>query len=269
MPSIIRVTKNDLPALLPQRTEIAHKQDGGKCLIIAGSTGLWGATFLCGLAAYRVGAGYVYLPEATKGLNLYPDFVSVKISAHLKPDPFSAIAIGPGLILTPELKKVFQRLEKKFKNPVIVDAGALALVKHLPDNWIITPHEGEMAKLLKTSVAAIRSDRFKTVRLAQKTFGGIVILKGHHTLIANDKNTYEIQTGNKALAKAGSGDVLTGMIAGFLSQGLKPINAAVLACGLHGYIADRWIKDQDYVSIMASDLINLLPRAIFALRKKI
>lgn len=268
MASVIRITKKDLPALLPQRTQFAHKQDSGKCLIIAGSEGLWGASFLSGLAAYRVGAGYVYLPAETKDLNLYPDFVSVKMSANLNLEPFSAIAIGPGLIITPEIKKIFLHIEKKFTQSVLVDAGALPLIKRLPDNWIITPHEGEMAKLLQTTSAEVRADRMKVVKLAQKTFGGTVILKGHHTLIANAQNMYQIETGNKALAKAGTGDVLTGILAGFLSQGLKPINACVLACGLHGYLADRWVKDKDYLSLMATDLIEALPQALFALRKK-
>lgn len=269
MASVIRITKNDLPALLPQRTEFAHKQDSGKCLIIAGSEGMWGASYLCGLGAYRVGAGYVYLSESTKDLNLYPDFVSVKVSANLDLNPFAAMAIGPGLIVTPEIKKLFLHLEKDFKKPVIVDAGALSLVKRLPKDWIMTPHEGEMAKLLKTTAEKIRADRFKAVRTAQKNFGGIIVLKGPHTLIANEKNIYEIETGNKALAKAGTGDVLTGMIAGFLSQGLKPINAAVLACGLHGLIADRWIKEKDFLSLMASDLIKSLPKTLFSLRQKL
>lgn len=269
MASVIRITKNDLPALLPQRSQFAHKQDSGKCLIIAGSEGLWGASFLCGLAAYRVGAGYVYLPAETKDLNLYPDFVSMKISASLNLEPFSAVAIGPGVVFSAELKKIFNKLEKDFRKPVVIDAGALALIKKLPDHWIMTPHEGEMAKLLKITADEIRADRLKAAKLAQKTFGGIVILKGHHTLIANAQNIYEIQTGNEALAKAGTGDVLTGMITGFLSQGLKPINACVLACGLHGHIADRWIKDKDQLSLMASDLLKLLPKTLFSLRKKL
>lgn len=269
MASVIRITKNDLPALLPKRTKFAHKQDSGKCLVIAGSKGLWGASFLCGLAAYRVGAGYVYLPAETKDLNLYPDFVSVKISTQLNLEPFSAIAIGPGVISSPELKKIFHHLENDFKKPVVVDAGSLSFVRRLPDHWIITPHEGEMAKLLNMTAEAVRKDRYKTVTQAQKKFGGIVILKGHHTLIANDKNIYEILTGNKALAKAGTGDVLTGMLVGFLSQGLKPLNACVLACGLHGHLADRWIKENDFLSLMASDLISLLPKTIYSLRKSL
>ena len=267
MPSIIQISQKDLPALLPKRTKIAQKQDGGKCLFIAGSEGLWGASILCAKAAYRVGAGYVYLPEDTKNLILYPDFVSLKITTSLNLDRFAAVAIGPGSIITPKFKTVFQHLLKTFKGPVLVDAGALPLVKKNPDHWIITPHEAELAKLLNSTVEKIRADRIKAARLAQKTFGGIVVLKGPHTLITSAKNIFEMTTGNKALAKAGTGDVLTGMITGFISQGLKPIDACVLGCGLHGSIADHWIKKNDYLSLMASDVIELIPKIIFKLRK--
>ncbi|AZZ36693.1 NAD(P)H-hydrate dehydratase [Bdellovibrio sp. qaytius] len=267
MPTVIRISKKNLPALLPKRTKTVHKQNGGKCLIIAGSPGLWGASILCAKAAYRVGAGYVYLPEKTKDLILHPDFVSMKISVKTNFEPFAAIAIGPGSIATSDLRKVYESLLKKFKGPVIVDAGALKLIKKIPEYWIMTPHEAELARLLNSTADKIRADRFQAVQLAQKTFGGIVILKGPHTLIANSKNIFEITTGNKALAKAGTGDVLCGMIAGFLSQGLSPTKACVLGCGLHGYIADEWVKKNDYLSLMASEVIDLIPQAIFKLRK--
>lgn len=267
MPKVIKISQKNLPALLPKRKRTANKQDGGKCLIIAGSDGLWGASILCAQAAYRAGAGYVYLPDTTKDLILHPDFVSTKISDRLNLKPFSSIAIGPGCYPTPQLKKIFAHILKGYKGPVVVDAGALSLIKSLPDHWIITPHEAELAKLLKFSVDEIQSNRFKAVQSAQSKFGGIVILKGPHTLIANSKNIFEITLGNKALAKAGTGDVLTGMIAGFLSQGLPPLNACLLSCGIHGLIADRWTEKNDYLSLMASDVIQMIPNTIYRLRK--
>lgn len=268
MSSLFRITKKDLRKFLPKRAETANKSHGGKCLIIAGSEGMWGACYLSALSAARVGAGYVYLPASTKNLNEHPDFLSNEIVKEMSLESFGAIAIGPGLKITSTHKKLFHHIEKTFAGPVVIDAGALELVKKLKANWIITPHEGELSKLLNISSDEIRKDRFKAAQMAQEKFGGIVILKGHYTLIATKAMIYEIQTGNKALAKAGTGDVLTGMIVGFLSQGLKPVDAAILACGVHGYIADRWVKDKDYLSLMASDLIGDIPRALFALRKK-
>lgn len=268
MPKLIPITKNELPSLLPKRAEDAHKYAGGKSLIIAGSQGLWGAAYLSAKACYRVGAGFVYLSDKTPELTLHPHFLSLPISEDMPLDTFAAIAMGPGLTLTQEIRKTFSHIQRHFSKPVVIDAAALPLVTELSKDWIITPHEGELAKLINITADEIRADRYKAVRLAQDSFGGIVVLKGHRTLVANDHNTFEIQTGNRALAKAGTGDVLTGMITGFLSQGLKPINATVLACGLHGYLADRWVETKDHLSLIASDLIDLLPEAIFTLREE-
>lgn len=268
MSSLFRITKKDLRRLLPERVDTANKTHGGKCLIIAGSEGMWGACYLSALAAARAGAGYVYLPANTKNLSERPDFLSSQISEKINLDNYTALAIGPGLKITAMHKKLFRHIEKTFNGPIVIDASGLELITKLKANWIITPHEGELAKLLNISSDEIRKDRFKAVQMAQEKFGGIVVLKGHHTLIATKTMIYEIQTGNKALAKAGTGDVLTGMIVGFLSQALKPIEAAILACGIHGYIADCWVKDKDYLSLMASDIIDEIPQALFTLRKK-
>lgn len=268
MPSLFRITKKDLRKFLPIRVEAANKSHGGKCLLIAGSEGMWGACYLSALACARVGAGYVYLPADTKNLTEYPDFLSSEISEEIDVNHFTALAVGPGLKITVQHKKLFHHIEKTFTGPMVIDAGALELVKKLKPNWIITPHEGELSKLLNISSDEIRKDRFIAAQMAQEKFGGIVVLKGHKTLIATKSIIYEIQTGNKALAKAGTGDVLTGMITGFLSQGVKPVDAAILACGVHGFIADRWVKDKDYLSLMASDLIHEIPQALFTLRKK-
>lgn len=268
MSSLFQITKKDLRRFLPNRSDFANKSEGGKCLIIAGSEGMWGACYLCAKSAARIGAGYVYLSADTKNLGDHSDFLTSKITATMKLTDYKAIALGPGLKITPLYKKLFHHIEKNFDGPVVIDAGALELVKKLKSNWIITPHEGELARLLNISSDEIIKDRLKAARLAQEKFGGLVILKGHYTLVATPSITYEIQTGNKALAKAGTGDVLTGMIAGLLSQGLKPYEAAILATGLHGYMADRWAKDKDYLSLMASDLIEALPQALFDLRKK-
>lgn len=268
MPSVMIIKKRDLPRLIPKRAEDAHKQAGGKCLIIAGSEGMWGACYLCARSATRIGAGYVYLSADTKNLTEHPDFVSSKITAHMDLSEYSAIAFGPGLKIDSLYEKVFHHIERAFKKPVVIDAGGLPLIKKLKDNWLITPHEGELSKLLQVPCSEIHANRKKYIKLAQEKYGGIIVLKGPHTLIATDHLIYEIQTGNKALAKAGTGDVLTGMIVGLLSQGLEPADAAILAVGLHGHMADGWVKEKDYLSLMASDLIAELPRALFKLRKK-
>ncbi|MFI5206183.1 MAG: NAD(P)H-hydrate dehydratase, partial [Candidatus Paceibacterales bacterium] len=111
-------------------------------------------------------------------------------------------------------------------------------------------------------------NRIHYLKLAQKKLGCTVLLKGSHTLVCDGDKIIEIQTGNAALAKAGTGDVLTGMIAGFMAQGVQPLNAAVLAATLHGAMADSWVKSKrDQGGLMASDLLTMLPETIFKFRK--
>ena len=130
----------------------------------------------------------------------------------------------------------------------------------------MTPHEAELSRLLKVSVELIRENREKYLLVAQKKLGCIVLLKGHHTLIASKEARIKIISGNAGLAKAGTGDVLSGMICAFLAQGLAPIDAASLGAYLHGKIADDWLKKNDVISLMASDIIDLIPQTLKKIR---
>src|SRR5690606_34524368 len=183
---------------------------------------------------------------------------------------YSAIAIGPGGRNKEALARRLKNL-RSFKN-VVVDAEALnALASmniRLPSTWILTPHEGELSRLINISSKSIQKDRLKYLKVAQQKFGCIVLLKGHKSLIADNKRIYEIQSGNPALAKAGTGDVLTGIIAGLLSQGVVSTKAACLGAYLHGCIADQWVKENDVLSLMASDLVCEIPSTIRKVRRK-
>lgn len=258
---------------LPSRRKGDNKTHGGKTLVVAGSYGLWGAAVLCAQAAARVGSGYTYIFDPNKMFpaKRHPDFLLVN---RLQPKiVFTAFAIGPGLKDYSFSKKLILKLVRTQPTGVVLDAEAINIISkmktlpHLPKNWIITPHEGELARLLKVSSQAIKSDRKYFVQLAQKKLGCIVLLKGFRTLVANSKLQFEIQSGNPALAKAGTGDVLTGMIAGLLSQGLEAQKAACLAAYLHGLTADQWLKDgRDHLSLIASDLVERLPFTIAFVR---
>jgi NAD(P)H-hydrate epimerase len=260
--------------MIPIRSAKAHKNMGGKTLFIAGSPKMPGAAILSATAAYRVGSGYVYLLKTSKDFisNNFPDFLILE-KKQLKTNIslFDSIAIGPGLGNTLEVNKILKLLlRSKFPN-VLVDAdglNALAQITkpNIPETWILTPHEGEMARLLKKTPKQIHKNRKKYLLEAQKKFGCHILLKGKGTLIANKKTIRQIQTGNKALSKAGTGDVLTGIIAGFLAQGLTPLNAACLGATLHGKIADLWIKKNDYLSLIASDLLNEIPKQLKKMR---
>jgi ADP-dependent NAD(P)H-hydrate dehydratase len=255
---------------LPTRNSSDNKTRGGKCLVIAGSKNMWGAAVLCGEGAVRIGAGYVYIYNVDKKFPFrkYPDFLWQNKNDFSQ---FQAIAIGPGYKKAHEIRTLIRQLLKlKFKN-VVLDAEALnvvALMKiKLPESWILTPHEGELSRMLAVSSSEIRKNRQKFVEVAQKKWNCVVLLKGHRTLIANGKSVFEIQSGNAALAKAGTGDVLTGMILGLLSQRLNAIDSACLASYLHGRCADIWTKQNDVLSLRATDLIDLLPQIIKKLRR--
>ena len=184
---------------------------------------------------------------------------------------FDSIAIGPAFGLGADSLKILRALVKASPAKVIADADALTLIaKHniseLPSTWVLTPHEGELARLLKTSAQKIKGNRRQAIVEARKKFGCVILLKGAGTLIASGKKIIKIKAGNSALAKAGTGDVLTGLIAGLLSQNLSGEDAAIVAATVHGIAADKWIKKKDSLSLMASDLLDLIPEIIFKFR---
>jgi NAD(P)H-hydrate epimerase len=261
---------------LPRRLKKQNKSHAGKSLIIAGSQGMWGAAVLAAKACARTGSGYTYILDSRRRFpsGKDPDFLTIS-SLSLTKKHFSAIALGPGLNNGPQIIKTIQYLIQKSFPAVVLDAEALnALAKTkkkmiLPKTWVLTPHEGELARLLKISSEKIRSDRLFWVKQAQKKFGCVVLLKGFHSLVADHKKVFQIMSGNPALAKAGTGDVLTGMVTAFLAQGLDTTKASCLAAYLHGKIADDWLKNKnDMISLMASDLVDQLPATIHRLRKK-
>lgn len=229
-----------------------------------------GAGVMCATAAARVGAGYVFLADS-KVKNAPPDFLSVKKSNQIDFNNFSAIAFGPGLRNEKGNLTILKKLIYTNHPRVVLDAGAFDIlaknkITKLPATWILTPHEGELARLLKTTSSVIRKDRLKAILQAQKKFGCHIVLKGHHTLLATADQTYVFKVGNPALAKAGTGDVLTGLIAGLLSQKLTPEHAAMLGIYLHGTMADQWVKKNDYLSLMASDLLTIIAPTMKKLR---
>ncbi len=263
---------------LPKRVKNDNKTRGGHSLIIAGSRGMWGAAILAATAAARVGSGYTSLLTSNNNFPTLrgPDFLTADLSTtKAKLNKFTAIAVGPGLGRGTFTTKVLRfLLEKKFPH-VLLDADALNTlanlnIKKLPPSWILTPHEGELSRLLNISANKIRLNRKFHILQATKKFACVVLLKGEKTLIAQQNKITEIKSGNVALAKAGTGDVLTGMITGFLAQGLSPLDAACLGTYVHGDIADDWVrkKNNDYLSLIPSDILTALPAKLSEIRKK-
>lgn len=273
------ITSQTIKKLLPTRTKSSNKTNAGKILIIAGGKALYGAGILSALAATRTGAGYTHLMSDLINFPWlkFPDFIlhPLKISELKNKEDF-VIGIGPGLGVSEKNKRLIIYLIKNHFKKVVVDADALTLIAKynlspLPSTWILTPHEGELARLLKTTSTLIKKDRLKAIKEAQAKFNCTILLKGARTLITTPKpnKILSVETGTPALSKAGTGDVLLGMIVAFYAQGLGSTEACVVATYIHGKAAQEWDKEgNDHLSLRPTDLIERLPKIIRLIRGK-
>ena len=276
------------PGLLPPRPPDAHKGDAGRVFVLAGSVGFSGAAALCTLGALRVGAGLVTLglPKSLHGpmaeklteamFKVLPETNAGSLSLAGLPEIVSAIekmdavAIGPGLSQHPQTKELVRQLLPKINKPLVLDADGLnavaedlAVLRKLLLPIIVTPHPGEMGRLIRQSAEEIQRDRERTAVSFAQQHRVVVVLKGHGTIVANiDGSTYLNETGNQGMASGGIGDVLTGMIAGLLAQKLSLFDAARLGVYLHGLAGDLAAADRGQIGLLASDLADRIPLAI-------
>lgn len=242
---------------LSVRKKTAHKGDFGRVLIVGGDYGMGGACRLAGETALRSGAGLVYI--ATRAENAFailsgcPELMSHGIKEARDLDPLlskaTVVAIGPGLGQTPWAKNLLgQVLETDL--PLVVDADGLNLLALNPikrDNWILTPHVGEAARLLNTTIADIAVDRVRAIHLLQERYHGVIVLKGSGTLILGASNsspdsTFICEAGNPGMATGGMGDVLTGIIASLIGQNLSLMQAATLGVMAHATAGDMAVR---------------------------
>ena len=259
---------------LPQRKADDHKAKQGHLLILAGHDGFWGAGQLASLSAYRMGAGYV--TWAGKGesppLDSVPEVLTKKISDKNLFENKTAVVIGPGLGVHPETKNLIFEL-KKTNLPVLVDADAFTVCVQenlfpLPSNWVVTPHSGELARLFGIKGQDIDSDRLSFSQKAFQQIGALVLLKGLHSILVDQEKCFIIPTGNSALAKAGTGDVLSGFIGALIARSLSTFTATAVGAFIHGKLADEWVESgRDADTLMAQDLKELLPFVLTKLRK--
>ncbi|MEK7396826.1 MAG: NAD(P)H-hydrate dehydratase [Candidatus Poribacteria bacterium] len=274
--------------LLPERPRDGHKGLFGRVLVIAGSVGLTGASAMASLSALRVGAGLVTLgtPESlnpimevklTEAMTLpLPEtsHQTLSIRAYDKimqmVNGTDVVAIGPGLSRNPETMELVRKLCKGINIPKVIDAdglNALAEDKNclseLGKQTVLTPHPGEMARLIGKTISDVQSDRINIAIDFAKEYGVILVLKGVPTVIAEPNGeAYLNTTGNPGMASGGTGDVLTGTIAGFLAQGLDAKNSAILGVYVHGLAGDLASIDKGEAGLIAGDLIDFLPKAI-------
>ncbi len=269
VPRSLRVyRRQNLNRLLPVRERTAHKGDFGHVLVVGGNIGMAGAARMAGEAALRAGAGLVTVatrPENLAAINgQRPELMCCGVE---KPRDLSevlkratVIALGPGLGHDMWAASLVRRLLRA-PQPKVVDADALNhIARKKPkrrDDWILTPHPGEAARLLRTDTAAIQTDRIAAVAELARLYGGAAVLKGRNTLIAGpDTGTTVIPAGNPGMASAGMGDVLTGIIAGVLAQtsGQNLVGSAAAGAYVHACAGDAAAETGER-GIIATDLL--------------
>lgn len=283
------ITKEYVKDYMPLRSDISNKGTYGKVLNIAGSLFYQGAAFLASVSPLKVGAGLVTLASIEPVIN---NMVSLSPCVTLFPlnscenkcidesaieqiagvwEQYNTISIGPGLSTLPAVSNFILKLIDSLSNTdkkVVLDADALNIiaalnVSVLPKNTVITPHPMELSRLIGVSVEDIQQDRIRYALMAVDKFDCTIVLKGHNTVVATPEKEVFINTsGNSALAKAGSGDVLTGIVSGLLAQGLGIREAAILGVYMHGLCGEIASETLTQYSILSTDLIDCIPLAI-------
>lgn len=274
-----------IKSLLPKRRDDAHKGDFGRLFILAGSAGMTGAASLSALGALRSGVGLltvgtekeerkilaIKLTEAmTMGFEGSCGGVGFSQREKIKEaaDAADAFVIGPGMGRASETARLIRYLTERVKTPMIIDAdglnalsGNIDILKRRKGETIITPHEGEMARLCAISAEEVHKNREKIAKDFAKESGAVVVLKGKNTIVAGDE-IFVNPTGNSGMATGGSGDVLSGVIGSFAAQGLPLENAAALGVYVHGRAGDIAAAKKGKAGLIASDIAENLPYAI-------
>jgi len=267
------IEQKDIEKNIKLRSKFSHKGTFGHAFIIAGSKGMAGASVLSAKAAMRIGAGLVTVhgPETNRVIvqTTFPEAIfqtdvnSDYVSDVKNIENFDSIAIGPGIGMQPETLEMLKNLLPQINKPCVLDADALNIIaaNHilnlLPQNCIITPHPKEFERLFGSTSSSY--ERMIKAHQVAIQYGIYIILKGAHTLIVTpNAEFYFNSTGNSGLATAGSGDVLTGILAGLLAQGYSPEEASKLGVYIHGKAGDLALENQSEESMIASDIIENL-----------
>lgn len=251
-----------------KRDDFTHKGDYGKLAIFAGSLSMTGAPYFASLAAMRTGCGLFYL-YVDKNIQ---DILSVKLSETIirSNDEYDlknmdAVLFGPAWSFFDNRDKIYKDIIASNKK-LVIDADGLYYLKKYGDKLgyraIITPHFAELARLLDVDVEKIIEEPKKYARLASDKFEVLVVLKGHNTIVMDKNNEYINHTGNPGMATAGLGDVLSGIIASLLAQGFTVFDAAKYGVYLHGLAGDLAKEKYTEYSLIASDIIEFIPKAI-------
>jgi NAD(P)H-hydrate epimerase len=285
MASAVEVIRQ-VPSLHPRAAD-SNKGTYGRVLVVAGSQGMSGAAILSGSGALRGGAGLVrvagpegILPIVAAGNPCYmtaplPQDEQGRLAEAALPALLDlarandVVALGPGLGRSPAITATVEAVLAQTSVPLVLDADGINALEHHADRLrgraaplILTPHPGELARLLGSDVAAVQTARQElAVRFAAE-HGLVLLLKGHSTIVTDGRQVYQNTTGNPGMATGGTGDVLTGVIAALLGQGLSTFAAAQLGAYVHGLAGDLARDALGEVSLIATDLLQYLPAAL-------
>ncbi len=279
---MVELTHEQALALLPDRNPDAHKGDFGKILLLCGSRGYTGSAYLAAMGALRAGAGLVFLgvPESIYAIEAgklneaivfpLPDSdgsVSLDAAEQIreKLPVMDAILIGPGVGQSAGALAMLEIVLREAKCPVVVDADGInllgkhkALLRGRQYPTILTPHEMEYIRLGGDTA----KDRKEGAMSLAGNLGCVLVRKGRGTLITDGTECYRNPTGNPGMAVGGSGDVLAGIIAAFLGQGLAPMEAAACGCWFHGAAGDLCARELGQYGMLPTDMLSVLPRLL-------
>ncbi|MCM8756500.1 MAG: NAD(P)H-hydrate dehydratase [Candidatus Omnitrophica bacterium] len=276
-----------LPVQLLKRLPDTHKGDYGYVFVVGGSPGLTGAVCLAAEAALKIGAGLVRVGVPASLNEIFEIKLTEVMSLPLKDiggflslnaflqiedilERIDVIALGCGASNNPSTQQLILKIIEEVDKPLIIDAdGINAIAKDISvlerrrsKNLILTPHLGEFSRLIKTSIEEIKENKKELVKNFSFRYNLILLLKGYHSLVSNGKYVFVNNTGNAGMATAGMGDVLTGIISGLVAQGLDCFESAKLGAYIHGLAGDIAVKEKTQLCLVASDIINYLPKAV-------
>ncbi|MCE5334161.1 MAG: NAD(P)H-hydrate dehydratase [Desulfobacteraceae bacterium] len=285
------LTADHLRAFVAPRSPAIHKGGAGHACVLSGSVGKTGAAALVSLGAGRAGAGLVtlFIPGSLNGIMEVKlnEAMTIPIAETPEKSPALAslpvlieflkgkqsLAMGPGISTHPDTVALVKELLLGASCPMVLDADAITAVSDDPGilrgasaPLVLTPHPGEMARVCSLRVQDVESDRLKVAANFSREYGVVLLLKGYRTVIAAPDGRLAVNsTGNPAMASGGMGDALTGLIAGFIAQGLEPFEAACLGAYVHGEACDRVMASVSTRGLLATDMLKEVPAVIGSL----
>jgi NAD(P)H-hydrate epimerase len=281
------ITPADIAPLIGPRSVVANKGNFGHVLVLGGSTGKAGAAAMAGIAVLRAGAGLATVATAKSVIatvaGFHPELMTEPLdetdagSIALQQGKLDSLvkgktvlAVGPGISRHPDTAEFVRGVVKKYQTHIVLDADGLnafeertSELKETASSLVITPHPGEMARLMGSTIAAVQHDRLNVARTFAREHNLIVVLKGNRTLVAQPNGTVWVNTtGNPGMATGGTGDILTGMVSGLVAQNPDRVSDAVIAAVyLHGLAGDVARETMGEHSLIATDLLTSLPEA--------